>query len=119
MGVYVCIYICVLVLVDIATLCTQVSRPIQYPLTLTLPLAYFAASFQRAHAGVEAVTLQLTALVTHIGQSSTRGHYMCVARSVTDQKWRLFNDDRVSVVTDSEVQSHMCSVYLLFYTFVL
>ena len=63
------------------------------------------------------VTLRLNALVTHIGQSSIRGHYTCIAKHTHDNQWRLFNDDKVHIISESEVLSHMNTVYLLFYTF--
>lgn len=54
----------------------------------------------------------LFAVVNHFGALGA-GHYVTYARSRADNKWRCFNDSRVSDLDASEVQSS--AAYLLFY----
>ncbi|CAB3405517.1 unnamed protein product [Caenorhabditis bovis] len=46
---------------------------------------------------------ELKGIITHKGRSSNDGHYVAWIRSSEDGKWRLFDDDDVSVVDEEAV----------------
>jgi ubiquitin C-terminal hydrolase len=54
----------------------------------------------------------LYAVVNHFGRIGA-GHYVAYVKSEADGQWRAFNDARVSLMDDRDVQSS--SAYLLFY----
>jgi len=56
----------------------------------------------------------LIAMCMHTGNMSF-GHYVAHARSSEDAKWRLFDDDDVTIVDPEEVQRAQSSAYVLFY----
>mmetsp|Transcript_1383 Transcript_1383/g.3737 ORF Transcript_1383/g.3737 Transcript_1383/m.3737 type:complete len:1038 (-) Transcript_1383:168-3281(-) len=56
----------------------------------------------------------LAAVCKHTG-SAHFGHYVAYAKSYIDHQWRLYNDERVTVVTAAEVQQQCDGAYVLFY----
>nr|CAD2191291.1 unnamed protein product [Meloidogyne enterolobii] len=56
----------------------------------------------------------LSSIIYHHGYAFSSGHYTAAARNSIDGKWRLFNDDRVSDKSQSEISESNCS-YMLFY----
>jgi len=56
----------------------------------------------------------LVSVCSHIGNMSS-GHYAAFARSSEDSKWRLFDDDKVTVVAPEVVERAQSSAYILFY----
>uniref|UniRef100_A0A8R1EXT5 ubiquitinyl hydrolase 1 n=1 Tax=Caenorhabditis japonica TaxID=281687 RepID=A0A8R1EXT5_CAEJA len=42
-------------------------------------------------------------IITHKGRSSQDGHYVAWIRSTEDGKWRLFDDEHVTVVDEEAV----------------
>lgn len=56
---------------------------------------------------------KLTAVINHHGSSSMSGHYTAFCRSRFDDQWRLFNDAKVSVISEDQVTASQA--YILVY----
>lgn len=91
---------------DRATASGKSDRLVDYP--ERLPLA--------SHMDSEAVPseYQLQAVISHIGTSTSSGHYTAKARG-TDGKWRLFNDADVKEI-EGPLEDN--EAYILFYSLV-
>ncbi|CAI5441061.1 unnamed protein product [Caenorhabditis angaria] len=46
---------------------------------------------------------ELRGIITHKGRSSNDGHYVAWIRSTDDGKWRLFDDDHVTIVDEEAI----------------
>lgn len=50
-----------------------------------------------------AAVYHLHAIIIHSGDTLNRGHYYCFARDIARDHWLLFNDERVTLVTEDMV----------------
>jgi len=64
---------------------------------------------------------ELNSMVIHIGSGPGMGHYVSIIKS--EDKWFLFNDNEVKMISESEIESYFgttdnkptACAYLLFY----
>uniref|UniRef100_A0A1I8BAJ8 Ubiquitin carboxyl-terminal hydrolase n=1 Tax=Meloidogyne hapla TaxID=6305 RepID=A0A1I8BAJ8_MELHA len=61
----------------------------------------------------------LAGVIYHYGERTNSGHYTAVTRNPVDEKWRIFDDSRVSTLADSVTGASELQIssrsYLLFY----
>ena len=55
---------------------------------------------------------RLRAFIVHSGKTVHNGHYVAYVRSTNDEKWYLFNDEKVFIATDL---SNYQQAYLYFF----
>ena len=58
------------------------------------------------------LSFELAGLIEHIGKDCEQGHYVSYAKDQRG-KWRLYDDEKVKVVTENEVLAR--KAYILFY----
>ena len=60
---------------------------------------------------------RLQAVISHMGEASTSGHYICDVHDAKKKQWKCYNDTRMDLVGDAaEVcKKRQKSAYLLFY----
>lgn len=75
------------------------------------PLELEASSVSASNHNVD-TKYELTGIVNHEG-SLSGGHYVAYCKNSSTKKWYLFNDSRVSEVSESQVLH--CEAYILFY----
>lgn len=95
--------------------CYKISRPIDYPISLTIPKNILSAEFQ----GKEKpdIVYKLFAVIYHYGDVASGGHYTCAYDSGCNGNWVLADDSKISSITEQMVLEHIIkrTAYLLFY----
>jgi ubiquitin carboxyl-terminal hydrolase 22/27/51 len=84
---------------------------IDFPLEINMQ-PYTVASKAQNKGQSEGFMYDLVSTVVHDGVGLNEGHYIAYVRQ--GERWCLFNDDKVTLVTEREVLN--ADAYLLFYT---
>ena len=97
----------------IAETCYKVSKQIDYPTNLTLPLSLLSHEFREKGPAA----YKLIAVVYHHGEHATGGHYTCAIFCENSQQWILTDDKEVRSISPDLVLKHEQNrtPYLLFY----
>ncbi|KAI6650941.1 Ubiquitin carboxyl-terminal hydrolase 10 [Oopsacas minuta] len=97
----------------VADTCYKVSKQIDYPAKLTLPLSLLSHEFRDKGP----VTYKLIAVVYHHGESATGGHYTSAIFCDSSHQWILTDDREIHPITEDFVLKHQAkrTAYLLFY----
>jgi ubiquitin carboxyl-terminal hydrolase 36/42 len=87
----------------------KINKAISFPMVLDVE-PYCS---RHAPGSPKATIYNLTAVIVHIGSTSTSGHYICFVKGRNDT-WQLFDDDHVRQVTVDTVKASQA--YMLFFT---
>ena len=101
----------------IAETCYKVSKQIDYPIHLTLPLSLLSHEFREKGPAA----YKLIAVIYHHGEHATGGHYTCAVFCENSQQWMLTDDKEIRPISQELVLKHETNrtAYLLFYKIML
>lgn len=61
-------------------------------------------------------TYELIGVITHLGESGPRGHFIAFCKSPIDEKWYKYNDDKVTEANEYNIYNEGVA-YILFYRY--